>query len=96
MTLKEQIQADKVFSQKYGIKVLNLLLSTVLGELDRKTKTPTTDSTKLLRTSNGEVIDYVHNFGEMDWKEQVYGGAVKKNETGTTATITGPTSNKPS
>lgn len=59
-------------------------------------KTPTTDSTKLLRTSNGEVIDYVHNFGEMDWKEQVYGGAVKKNETGTTATVTGPTSNKPS
>jgi uncharacterized protein YqeY len=45
MTLKEQIQADKVFSQKYGIKVLNLLLSTVLGELDRKTKTPTDDET---------------------------------------------------
>lgn len=59
-------------------------------------KTPTTDSTKLTRISNSDVIDYVHNFGETDWREQVYGGSVKKSSAANIPTTTGPVTNKPS
>lgn len=41
MTIKERIQTDKANAFKSGNKELNILLSTVIGEMDRTGKNPT-------------------------------------------------------
>ena len=41
MTLKEKIQSDRLTALKAGEKRQNLVLSTLLGELDRVAKEPT-------------------------------------------------------
>ena len=41
MTLKEQIQKDRVSAMKEGNKEKRLVLSTLVGELDRIDKNPT-------------------------------------------------------
>ena len=42
LTIKEKIQADKIWAMKNSPKT-NILLGTVLGELDRISKNPTDD-----------------------------------------------------